>query len=246
MKESRRAEILHILKEKHMITVNELAEKMNASTATIRRDLVEMEEEKLIERFHGGVTLPENQYFENPMKLKLYINPDEKNDIGRYAAHLIKDGQLVFIDAGSSTYKMIDYIRAKDINVVTNSLKHAEKLAEKGIKVFVLGGFIKTSTTAIVGKETERSLNERMFDIAFVGTNGIHEKSGFTTTSEDEGEIKRIALKNSNEKYILADHTKFNKFYFVQFGKLNDATVITDVKNEDFDYSLIKYVATNR
>ena len=81
-----------------------------------------------------------------------------------------------------------------------------------------------------------------IFDITFIGTNGVHQKAGFTTPDEYEAEGKTMAIRQSKTTYILADKSKFNKLCFSKFAELDEAVVIIDQKVENFDYKLIDYV----
>lgn len=224
------------------VTVQELVKDLNASEATIRRDLQNMEDSGLIVRFHGGARILDNELKEKSMTMKSLLNVEEKDRISRYGASLIQEGQIVFLDAGSTTYKLIDYIKAKDITVVTTGIPHLTKLSQKNIKTFALGGFVKSNTVAVTGKETVNQVTNMNFDLALLGVNGIHAQAGFTTPEEYEGEVKAAVLRQAKKSYILADQSKFNKLCFVRFANLNEATVIIDKKIADFDYHLIDYI----
>lgn len=239
MKQKRWSKILEICESNNIVSVNELINHLNVSEATIRRDLQNMEDNNLIVRFHGGAKLNENSNIEKSMSMKTLLNIEEKNYISTYAASLIKDGDIVFLDAGSTTYNLIDHIKAKDITIVTIGIPHLSKLSQKEIKTFVVSGFVKSSTVAVTGKETVNQISKMVFDIAFIGTNGIHTQAGFTTPEEYEGEVKSMVIEKSKESYILADSSKFNKLYFVKFATLDEVKVITDKKIDNFDYSLI-------
>lgn len=242
MNNKRWSRILELCEEKNTVMVPELVEQLGISEATVRRDLMNMEDSGLIVRFHGGARLIETELKERSMTMKSLLNVQEKEKISRYGASLIQDGQIVFLDAGSTTYNLIDYITAKDITVVTTGIPHLTKLSQRNIKTFALSGFVKSTTVAVTGKETVNQVSNMNFDIALIGTNGIHTQAGFTTPEEYEGEVKSTVIQRSKKSYILADKSKFNKLCFVRFAQLNAATVIIDEKVIDFDYSLIDYI----
>ena len=227
-KQDRWNEILNIIKIKKEVTVEELAREFNTSLATIRRDLLEMEENSMITRFHGGARYNTTRLSEPPMMLKSETNAHAKQMVGRYAASLIKDNQLVYIDAGSATYEMLGYITAKNITVCTVGIPHISKLLSLGINTIVPGGHVRPSTMAITGIKTARQVTQYYFDVCFIGSNGIHEQMGVTTTNEYEAEVKRAVITHSKKAYVLSDNTKFNVAYPCSYASLDEVTIITD------------------
>ena len=172
------------------------------------------------------------------MKTKNDLNPREKVAIARKAASLIKRKDFVYIDAGSTTLHMIDFLTENNAVFVTNGIPHAARLAAKGFKVFILGGELKAVTEAIVGTEALNNLKSYNFTKGFFGTNGISTKSGFSTPDSSEGIIKGAALSRCTHAFILADQTKFNKFSPITFANISSATIITgqldDKKYRDY------------
>ena len=107
--------------------VDEIAELVQASKATVRRDLQDMEDSGLVKRFHGGVSLQGKVLVEDSVSLPemMTINLDEKKKIAKMAADQVEDGNVIFLDSGSTTYSMVEYLTAKEIQVVTNGVQHA-------------------------------------------------------------------------------------------------------------------------
>lgn len=229
--QERQQEILQLIQQRSAVTVTELAELFQTSESTIRRDLTVLDEMGKLNRVHGGATaLMNDQYMseeeEVEKKEQLFIH--EKSMIGRYAANLIQDQDFVYIDAGTTTDKMLDYITTTKAIFVTNGITHARKLMQKGCKVYVLGGEMKRSTEAIIGSVAVENLKRYNFTKAFLGTNGISLEQGFTTVGVDEGVLKQTAIEHSYIKYVLADHGKFGKYAAVTFGQAKQCAVITD------------------
>ena len=227
-KRDRWNQIINITNTFKQISADELALKCNVSKATIRRDLLEMEENGMIDRYHGGARCKNDVLSEPPMTLKSEINHTSKNIVGRYAASLIKDNQMIYIDAGSATYEMVDYITAKNVTVVTIGIDHISKLISKGINTVVLGGSVRTSTMAITGNKALRAIDDYYFDAVFLGANGIHRLAGISTTNDFEAVVKTKAITRSANTYILVDHTKFNTIYPCTFASFKEVTLITD------------------
>jgi len=114
------------------------------------------------------------------------------------------------------------------LKVVTNSVKHASLLIDRQIATVILGGQIKLTTNAVLGTSPANQLERYRFNQSFIGINGIHLVAGYTTPDTEEGLLKRIGLKNSQQSYILADHSKFQQITFTQVGTLAEACIITD------------------
>lgn len=232
LSEERQLEILKYLEEKQAITVIELTKLLNTSESTIRRDLNVLAKQKKLKKVHGGATKLEQQFLtmEYDVTTKNSLNQEEKEKIGQYVAKLIRKDDMIFLDAGTTTEKMIDYIEETRAIFVTNGMEHAKKLMKKGMKTIVLGGEVKGITEAIVGAEAVENLKRYNFTKCFLGTNGISKEGGFSTPTMDEACVKREAMKRSFATYVLADHTKFFKTTAFTFGTLEEAVVVTDKK----------------
>jgi DeoR family fructose operon transcriptional repressor len=220
--------ILELLESKQVIKLQELVEATNSSESTIRRDLDQLEKSKKLKRVHGGASLLSQKGEELSISEKSTKNLHEKDVIARYAAGLIKDGDCIYLDAGTTIFQMIQYIEAKDIKVVTNGLTHLETLLEKNIPTYLVGGFIKNKTKALVSTGALNGLKEYRFDKSFIGVNGIHLEFGFTTPDPEEASVKNLAIHLGQKTYVLADHSKFHEVTFAKVADLNEATIITN------------------
>ena len=227
-KEIRWNNIIATIREQQNVSVQQLADTFNTSLSTIRRDLQEMEDLAIIERYYGGARINDSRISEPPMLLKHGTNSPSKLEVGRYAASLIKDNQMVYIDAGSATFAMLDYILARNITVVTVGIPHISKLLEKGINTIVLGGTVRKTTMAITGRKTLEQLGSYFYDIAFLGVNGIHPMGGLSTTNDLEAASKSLLISRSQQTYALADHSKFNLIYPGKFADIGEISIITD------------------
>lgn len=220
--------IIDLLKEKGIVKLHELVEVTSSSESTIRRDLSQLEEEKKLKRVHGGAALLHQKGEELSISEKASKNLKEKDEIAKYAASLIRDGDCVFIDAGTTALQMIHHIAAKDIKVVTNGLTHLDELFSKGIETYLTGGFIKQKTRALIGKGALEGLKSYRFDKCFIGVNGIHTEYGYTTPDPEEAMVKLNAITLSQEVFILSDRTKFNEVTFSKIADLKEGVIITD------------------
>lgn len=228
--EERHSMIIKAVNERSSVTIAELAEMLDVSASTVKRDLIILANEGKIIKVRGGA-MSRNESFtsvEKNVEEKASICTEEKMTIAKYAAELIENGDFVFLDAGTTTEKMIDYLNVKDVTFVTNGFIHAKKLARKGYKVFITGGEIKASTEAIVGAECVLTLKNYNFTKCFMGTNGISLTAGFTTPDVNEARVKSAAIESSREVYVLADHSKFDEVSSATFAGLGKAVIITD------------------
>ncbi|MFP8782453.1 DeoR/GlpR family DNA-binding transcription regulator [Planococcus plakortidis] len=220
--------ILNSLKEKQSIKIQELVELTSASESTIRRDLTELEELQKLERVFGGARKIAPNEPEPSLSDKAAKHLREKQLVAQYAASLVKAGDALFLDAGTTTSQMIPFLKGKDVTVVTNGLSHLEALVENGITAYLTGGFIKSRTRALVGPQATQSLENYRFDKSFLGVNGIDLDNGFTTPDPEEAAVKRRACDLSRSCYVLADQSKYGNVSFAHIFGLSRSALIID------------------
>lgn len=229
--EERYTLILERVKQNKSVKLPELCQLLEASESTVRRDLAALDEKGLIKKVHGGaVPIDESSlnWVERDVEEKSKMFNEEKIAIGKYAASLVEDGDFIFLDAGTTTEKMIDFLPEKNVTFVTNGFVHAKKLARRGFKTFIPAGEIKQTTEAIVGTECVNSLKCYNFTKCFMGANGISLKVGITTPDRNEASVKITAMEKSRVVYVLADSSKFDKIASVTFFPLEGTNIITD------------------
>ena len=226
----RMSKIIKLVNEQGSATAQELMEYLNASESTIRRDLNALDSAGEIIKVHGGAMSVNTSFKmrDDEISDRRITNIPEKKVIAEYAAGLIKKDDFVYIDAGTTTEFIIDYITEKDAVYVTNAVNLACKLSHMGCEIYLVGGRLKGTTEAIVGAETLETLSKYNFTIGFWGTNGIHKKAGFTTPDHEEAGIKRISFINCKRRYIVADSSKFDSISPVGFADFYDAFIITE------------------
>ncbi len=235
--EERHSIIIDTVNRKKNVELNELCELLDTSESTVRRDLSILHDKGVLVKVRGGAIAVDDSFtsLEQNVDEKAVLYVREKEAIARYAASLIEDGDFVFIDAGTTTEKMIDFIPARQVTFVTNAFVHAKRLAQRGFKVFLPAGEIKLSTEAIIGASCVLSLDQYNFTKCFMGVNGISVAGGFSTPDPNEASVKAAVINNSHTAYILADHSKFDKTSSVKFAYLNKCRIITD-RLEDKKY----------
>lgn len=237
--EERHSVILETVMRQRSVKLGELCRILGSSESTVRRDLNVLDKRGMLKKVHGGAIASEDSFslYEHDVSKKSTLNTEEKHKIAEYAASLIEDGDFVFIDAGTTTEKMIDYIRSKNVTFVTTAFMNAKKLAQHGFKVYIPGGEIKAATEAIVGAECVTSLRNYNFTKAFVGANGISLSGGFSTPDKNEAAVKSTVIEKSKKTYILADSSKFDSVSAVTFAALSRAEIITGSPADNKYYS---------
>lgn len=229
--EERYSVILEQVRQNKSVTLTALCRLLEASESTVRRDLTLLDEKGLVKKVHGGaISIDERsiKLVEHYVDSKSKMFTEAKTAIARFAASLIDDGDFVFIDAGTTTEKMIDFLPDKNVTFVTDALPHAKKLAQRGFRVYIPAGEIKLTTEAIVGAECVSSLQRYNFSKSFIGANAISLSGSISTSDRSEASVKSAAVQNSQAVYVLADHSKFGQTASVTFAQLGQVKIITD------------------
>lgn len=241
--EERQQAILAAVEQRHSVSVQELMQLLDISESTIRRDLNALDKEGRLVKVHGGAMAIGGSFHvkDDAVEYRKEINREEKIEIARYAAALIEDQDVVYMDAGTTTELMIDYITAKNVIFVTNSFAHAKHLSQKGYTTHVLGGEFKPITEAIVGEEAIISLDKYNFTKGFWGANGVTKANGFTTPDVKEAMVKKKSMQKTKERYVLCDSSKFGEICSISFAEFKAARIIT-TKIENNEYRGMKNI----
>ena len=228
--------ILGLLREKNSVTVTELKDILNASESTVRRDITALYKAGKLTRVFGGAVALEHTVnaYEPTVAQKSELNIEEKKKIAAYAASLIQPEDFVYLDAGTTTGLMLDFIEERKAAFVTNAVAHAQRLAASGIRVILVGGTLKSSTEAVVGTMAALTLKDYHFTKGFFGTNGINPHAGFTTPDDREALVKKTAVEQCQKAYIVSDNSKFNRVSSVTFAGMSAGTILTDACPEEW------------
>lgn len=227
--EERRNQILKMVEQNGGVSVQELMALLNASESTIRRDLNDLDKKELLVKVHGGaVSASKTITADITVSEREDLNRDKKKQIARYAASLITDEDVVYLDAGTTTSLVVDYLSCKNTVFVTDAIAHARKLCNLGYQVYMPGGMVKIRTEALTGTHTCEYLSKFHFTKGFFGTNGVTVKEGFTTPDIQEAAVKEMAICHTRDRYVLSDSSKFDKISSVTFAEFSYASIITD------------------
>ncbi|MER3400912.1 MAG: DeoR/GlpR transcriptional regulator [Thermoflexus sp.] len=231
MRAARQERILQILSERSFITVEELAQLTGASLPTIRRDLQALAEEGLIVRTRGGASLgTPGVGHEIPYLTRARVRLPEKRAIARAALDLVREGEVLALDVGSTTIELARLLRLRrNLTVFTASLHIAQLLANSEVSVFLLGGQLRKKELSVVGPLALRMAAQFYYDRFFMGVAGLDPEAGCTDFSLDDVEVKKVFLERSREVIVLADHSKLGHISFTAICPVQRVhRVITD------------------
>lgn len=213
--ESRRRRLLDLLTAAGHGNVDELATRLNVSPSTIRRDLDALERTGRLLRTHGGAVLPHaSTAFEPLHSEKQGARLDLKTAIAREAARRVSDGDVIVLDAGSTTLALAaELYQRRGLTVITSDLKVALELttSSNAHEVIVTGGRVRSQLYSLIGPIAEANLRHLHADHAFLGADAIDLERGVTNANLDEAAVKRLAISACRRATLLADHTKFDR-----------------------------------
>ena len=214
--EERRRLIVDHVETQGRATVEELATRFGTSTVTIRNDLEALARNGALARSHGGA-LPTTQTVTNdvPLNIKETRSHPQKLRIGQAAAKLIKDGETIILDSGSTTAEIARQIRQmkfESLTVVTNALNIALELSGlPNIRVMMLGGLLRPTSYSLVGPDAEQALSRISADKLFLGVDGLDPLVGVTTPDPLEASLNALMIRVSRETIAVFDASKLGQ-----------------------------------
>ncbi|MGE0971856.1 DeoR/GlpR family DNA-binding transcription regulator [Klebsiella sp. WOUb02] len=223
-------QILEYLKSHNLVTVEQLVGAIDASPATIRRDLIKLDERGVINRSHGGVALNRFIPAQPTTTEKQQRSLKEKQAIAQHALSLIRPGDAVVLDAGTTMMELARQLTHLPLRVITADLRIALFLSEfKQIEVTIIGGRIDDSSQSCIGEHGRRLLRNLYPDIAFVSCNSWSLEQGITTPTEEKAGLKQDLLANARRRVMLADSSKYGAWSLFCVAPLSDLNdMITD------------------
>ena len=225
----RKRTVVQLVTEQDGCSVARLADELEFSKATIRRDLQDLAAEGRIERSHGGAVPVSSVGRERSYDQREVDHLDAKQAIATRASEEIRDGHVVCFDAGTTTTEVARAAPDSGFVGVANMPELALELADGGVDVKLTGGTMRPRSHAMVGPTAESFLDRRNFDLLFLGTNGITADTGLSTPDEDEAAVKRRMVDNANRVVLVADHTKFGERSFVSVADSDEIDLfVTD------------------
>jgi DeoR family transcriptional regulator, fructose operon transcriptional repressor len=225
--EKRRDKILKMIEYQSNVTVDELSKKLDTSAITIRRDLDFFEKKNLIERYHGGASISKVNFTTNIFSSSLTLN---KHAIAKAAARFVEDGDTILINTSSTALLMVEYIKAKQVTIITNNGKAIFAKSNENLFIVLTGGELRMPKESLVGDFAINNLNRVKASKCFLGCSGISKDGGFTTAVLQEVAVNEIMLKNTTGlKFVLADINKVGKTHSFLSGSIEELDyLITD------------------
>lgn len=222
--------ILNLVEDLGEVNVKELADQMDISEITVRRDLITLAADGLIYRTHGGAMKIELTKTPFDFKNKVATNIEQKDHICRLAAQEIEDEDIIFMDCGSTVFRLCQFIKQKEIHVITNSMPVVYELMNSAVKINLVGGEIDKDRLAVHGRIAEEHIARYQANKAFVGVDGISAENGLSAHSENEAGITLAMSAHANVTYLLCDSSKIGKDKYLQFAPASLINVL--ISNE--------------
>ena len=241
----RRERIQEYLAIHKIARMDDLYPMLDASEATVRRDLEWLEREGVVERTHGGAMLNQRMTLEPEYLQRAQKCPEEKRLIGELAASLIEDGDVVFINSGTTTTQVIRHIRGNaGITIFSNNLYVALEVGDAGFKHHLIGGEFQPHSNSVAGRFATDNLRQVYADKAILGVDGISLIHGCTVPSNAEAEVIKQMIERTHGKiFIVADHSKWGVVSNFQVATINQVDKwITD---EAIDSSVFESLAAH-
>jgi DeoR family fructose operon transcriptional repressor len=245
--EERRNQIINILESKGNVQVSDLSDFFAVTDETIRRDLDILKDKNLLKRTHGGaMALPNKQ--EISYDIRKNKNIQEKQQIAKKAAALVKPGDTIFLDISSTAMFLAkELFKMKDITIITNSAYIVFNFIDnKDVTLISTGGTLKPNSYSFVGPLAKEAVNKYFVDKFFSSCKGFSLKYGATESNDLENEVKKNMLQRSNRLFLLVDYTKINEIGLAQFASLEEIdTIIFDDKIDSSFINLLKNSGKN-
>ncbi|HTI58148.1 DeoR/GlpR family DNA-binding transcription regulator [Mucilaginibacter sp.] len=234
--QKRKQIILETLKATGEVDIKRMAAELETSEITIRRDLNKLAEDGLLYRTHGGAMQVNLLEIPHDFVNKAARNTEAKDKICRAAAAEISDGDIVFMDCGSTVYRLCQFIKSKRIKVITNSLPVVYELQNSLVSLNIIGGEFNTERQAVHGKIANEHIARYKATKAFLGVDGIS-RNGLFANSELEASITEAFAAHSARTYLLCDESKIGRETYLKFAGLDAIdTVITNSNSEELEY----------
>jgi DeoR/GlpR family transcriptional regulator of sugar metabolism len=236
----RRERIQEYLTIHQIARTADLCEMLDASEATVRRDLEWLESKGILERTHGGAILNQRMILEQEYQQRVQHHPEEKRRIGELAASLIEEGDIVFINSGTTATQVLQHIRRdSNITVFTNNVSAVLELGNPGFHYFLIGGEFQPRSNSIAGRFALDNLGLVYANKTILGVDGISLKHGCTVPTNAEAEVVRKMMERTKGSIIIvADYSKWGVVSNFQIANINEIDKL--VSDDKLDSSALE------
>lgn len=213
LNEERRREILELLRNDGRVLVRDLSKKFRTSLITIRKDLESLHHQGLLERTHGGaLPIRTGALQDQTLREKERLHRPEKMRIAAAALHMIRPGQVIILDSGTTTTAIARGCRQlRNLTVITNGTNIAAELADSVVEVVLTGGSLRKNSFSLVGPLAEESLRKLSADMLFLAVDGFDVHYGLTTPNQLEARVNRAMSESARRTIVVCDSSKFGR-----------------------------------
>jgi len=230
MKTFRLREMENYILERDTVSMEELRKKFNISMNTVRMDVAQLVDKGAVKKVYGGVCSNEKSNLV-PFEERQLKNSNKKMAIGKLASSLVQDGDIIYIDSGTTAMCLVEYLRdTKDVTILTNSVNVINRgIPLPNLNIICLSGTLERKTNSFISADTAGILEKYNINKAFMASTGITEDGAVTNSSPLEFEIKKAAIANSKEVYLMIDSDKYGKSALLTYATvLEFDMVVTD------------------
>jgi DeoR/GlpR family transcriptional regulator of sugar metabolism len=231
LSEERHQIILNILENQGSVLVTDLVSQFDVSEMTIRRDLDVLERKGLLRRVHGGAVSDRGRSYEPPFLSRSTTHQEEKERIGKMAAGLVRSGDSITLDVGTTTLEVARHLAEKqNLTIITPCFQIAALLCENpSIRLILTGGILRHSELSMVGHLAERVFDEFYVDKLFLAAAGVDFEGGLTEYNLEDTLVKQAMIRTAKQVILVTDASKFNRVAFTAIAPINVIdTVVTD------------------
>lgn len=230
----RQLKIIELIKKNGSVQVEKLAQQLNVSKMTIRRDLEKLDEVGMVERCHGGAVAKTEVTY----AVKQISNRKEKELLAEKCLEYISEGSTIYLDAGTTVYAIAKLIRnMKDVMVVTTDLEIAQLLKDGSVELIICGGYVQKSTGSVMGYYATTMMEDFRFDVGFFGASFVDENFQVLTPTMDKAFLKRQIVAQCQQSFLVVDDSKFKKQAMTRINQFSDYTGV--ITNYEFSKSEI-------
>ncbi len=220
----RQAQLLDEVTARGSVTVEALADKLNVTLQTVRRDIQRMADAGLVARFHGGVRVISSTTENIAYRQRQSLNADGKTSIARMVAARIPDGCSLFLNIGTTIEAVArELARRRGLRVITNNLNVAMILSDNpDCELIVAGGLVRSRDRGVIGEATIDFMRQFKVDIGLIGISAIEADGTLRDYDYREVKVARTIIDHSRETWLCADHGKFNRPAMVELARLSN------------------------
>ncbi|MBT2657340.1 DeoR/GlpR transcriptional regulator [Bacillus sp. ISL-18] len=243
IKDKRIKKIHDYVIEHQSASLDELVEVFDVSKNTIRRDVQDLVDRGDLKKVYGGVSVVHKKL--EPFQDRQIRNQEQKALISEKAASFVEDGDFIFIDSGTTTIEMFDFLKEKNLTIFTNSIDFIVRaLPFENLNVISVGGMLDRKTNSFVNPRNMELFKDYNIKKAFMASTGISLVNGVTNASPLESELKKTIVNRSSEVYLLIDHDKFGRYGLMTYCSLNELDFLITDKLPDETYQ--EYARNNQ